>query len=200
MFFSNYFRDKVYSVPLAQRSYTLIPASSVKKWQKEAKIKAPECELKQRIGHSYVRIAQQIIHEAAKVKNEPKIIKLCETLDLIASEAQYHHRNYYRNYTRSVATLIDIERDPKCSTDESQTHSEQTQIGEGSIFQTWFDFIEKSFFKSRKITTVNALILKLEQLLIANNASDYLQNAKSFKKKIRRRLEIEFKARAGIYS
>ena len=96
--------------------------------------------------------------------------------------------------------MIDIERDPKCSTDESQTHSEQTQIGEGSIFQTWFDFIEKSFFKSRKITTVNALILKLEQLLIANNASDYLQNAKSFKKKIRRRLEIEFKARAGIYS
>ena len=158
-----------------------------------------KCELKQRIGHSYVRIAQQIIHESAKVKNEPKIIRLCETLDLIASEAQYHHRNCYRNYACSVATLIDIERDPKCSTDESQTHSEQTQIGEGSIFHTWFDFIEKSFFKSRKITTVNDLILKLEQLLVANNASDYLQNPKSFKKKIRRRLEIEFKARAAIY-
>ena len=49
------------------------------------------------------------------------IIKLCEALDLIAPEAQYHH-SCYRNYTRSVATLIDMERDRKSSTDESQTH------------------------------------------------------------------------------
>ena len=157
-----------------------------------------KCELKQRIGHSYVSIAQQIIHEAANIKNDSKIINLCETLDLTASEAQYQH-SWYRNYTRSVATLIDMERDPKSSTDESQTHSKQTQIDESSIFQTWFDFIEKSFFKSRKITIVNDLVLKLEQLLVANNASDFLQNPKSFKKKKRRRLEIEFKARANIF-
>ena len=83
-----------------------------------------KCEIKQKIGHSYVSIAQQAIHEAAKVKNDSKIIKLCETLDLIASETQYHH-SCYGNYTRSVATLIDMERDPKSSTDESQTHSER---------------------------------------------------------------------------
>ena len=52
-----------------------------------------------------------------------------------------------------------MEKDPKSSTDESQTHSEQTQIDECSIFQTWFDFIEKSFFKSRKITTLNDLTI-----------------------------------------
>ena len=92
-----------------------------------------------------------------------------------------------------------MERDPKSSTDESQTHSKQTQIDESRIFQTWFDFIEKSFFKSRKITIVNDLVLKLEQLLVANNASDCLQNPKSFKKKKRRRSEIEFKARANIF-
>ena len=42
-----------------------------------------KCEIKQKIGHSYVSIAQQAIHEAAKVKNDSKIIKLCETLDLL---------------------------------------------------------------------------------------------------------------------
>ena len=86
-----------------------------------------------------------------------------------------------------------MERDPKISTDESQTHSEQTQIDERSIFQTWFDFMENIFLKSRKLTTVNDVILKLEQLLVPNNASDCLQNPKSFKKKSRRRLETEFK-------
>ena len=110
-----------------------------------------KCELKQQIGHGNVSIAQQVIHEVAKVKNDSEIIKLCETLDIIASEAQYLH-SCYRSYTRSVATLIYMESDPKSSTNESQTHSEQTQIDESSIFQTWFDFIEKSFFKSRKIT------------------------------------------------
>ena len=43
-----------------------------------------------------------------------------------------------------------MERDQKISTDKSQTHSEQTEIDERSIFQTWFDFIEKSFFKVEK--------------------------------------------------
>ena len=47
-----------------------------------------KCELKQQIGHSNISIAQQTIHEAAKVKNDSKIIKSCETLDLIASEVQ----------------------------------------------------------------------------------------------------------------
>ena len=79
-----------------------------------------------------------------------------------------------------------MERDPKSSTDEIETHSEQTQIDESIIFQTWFDFTEKTFFKSRKITTVNDLILMLEQVMVANNASDCLQNPKSFKKKSRR--------------
>ena len=92
-----------------------------------------------------------------------------------------------------------MERDPKSSTNESQTHSEQTQIDESSIFQTRFDFIEKCFFKSRKINTVNDLILKLEQLLVANNTSDCLQTPKSFEKKSRRRLEIEVKDRANIF-
>ena len=92
-----------------------------------------------------------------------------------------------------------MERDPRSSTDESKTHSKQTQIDESSIFQTWLDFVEKCSSKSRKITTVNDLILKLEQLLVANNASDCLQNPKSFKKKRRRRLEIEFKDRANIF-
>ena len=92
-----------------------------------------------------------------------------------------------------------MERDPTSSTDESKTHSKQTQIDESSIFQTWLDFVEKCSSKSRKITTVNDLILKLEQLLVANNASDCLQNPKSFKKKRRRRLEIEFKDRANIF-
>ena len=41
-------------------------------------------------------------------------LMLCETLGLIASETQYHH-SCYRNYTRPVATLIDMERDPKGS-------------------------------------------------------------------------------------
>ena len=102
-----------------------------------------KCELKQQIGHSYASIAQQAIHEAAKVKNYFKTINLCETLDLIASGVLYHH-SYYRNYTRSVAILIDKERDPKSSTDQLQIDSEQTQIDERSIFQTWFDFVEKS--------------------------------------------------------
>ena len=59
--------------------------------------------------------------------------------------------------------------------------------------------IEKSFFKSRKIFTVNDLILELEQLMVAKKASDCLQNPKFFKKKSRRRLEIEFKDRANIF-
>ena len=100
-------------------------------------------------ANRYVSIALQAIHEAAKFKNYSKIIKLCEALDLVASLAQYHH-SCYRNYTCSVATLIDMERDQKISTDKSQTHSEQTEIDERSIFQTWFDFIEKSFFKVEK--------------------------------------------------
>ena len=141
-----------------------------------------KCELKQQTGHSY----------------EVKISKLCETLRLIALEAQYHN-SCYCNCTCSVATFINKERDPKSSTDESQTHSEQTKIDESSIFQTWFDFIEKSFFKNRKITTVNDFILKLEQLLVANNASDCLQHPKSFKKKSRRRLKTEFKNRTNIF-
>ena len=66
------------------------------------------------------------------------------------------------------------------------------------IQNEWFDFIEKSFFKSRKITTGNDLILKLEQLLVANNASDCLQNPNSFKKRSRI-LEIEFKDRVNIF-
>ena len=45
-----------------------------------------KCEIKQQIRHDYVSIAQQAIHEAAKLKNDSKIIKLCETLDLNASE------------------------------------------------------------------------------------------------------------------
>ena len=114
-------------------------------------------------------------------------LSIYATLDLTTSEAQYQH-SWYRNYTRSVATLIGMERDPKSSTDESQTHSKQTQIDESSIFQTWFDFIEKSFFKSRKITIVNDLVLKLEQLLVANNASDCLQNPKSFRKKKKKKI------------
>ena len=114
-------------------------------------------------------------------------LSIYATLDLTASEAQYQH-SWYRNYTCSVATLIDMERDPKSSTDESQTHSKQTQIDESSIFQTWFDFIEKSFFKSRKIIIVNDLVLKLEQLLVANNASDCLQNPKSFRKKKKKKI------------
>ena len=81
----------------------------------------------------------------------------------------------YDSYTRYVASLIDMERDSKSSTYESQAHSEQTQIDKSSISQTWFDFIEKSFFKTRKITTVNNLILKLKQLLVANN--DFLQTS-----------------------
>ena len=141
-----------------------------------------KCELKQQTGHSY----------------KVKISKLCETLRLITLEAQYHN-SCYCHYNCSAATFINEERDPKSSTDESQTYSEQTKIDESSIFQTWFDFIEKSFFKSRKITTVNDLILKLEQSLVANNARDCLQHLKSFKKKSRRRLEIEFKNRTNIF-
>ena len=94
-----------------------------------------KCEIKQQIGQNYVSIALQAIHEAAKFKNYSKIIKLCETLDLAAWEAQYHH-SCYRSYTCSVATLIDMERDQNSSTDKSQNHSEQTQIYERSIFQT----------------------------------------------------------------
>ena len=154
--------------------------------KKKTREKPMKCKLKQQIGHNYVSIAQQVIHEAVKIKNDSKIIKLCEALDLIVSEVQYHYL-CYRNYSRSVATLTDMERDPTSSTDESQTHSEQTQIDESSIFQTWFDFIEKSFFKSRKKTTVNDLIIKLEQLVVTNyNAKDCLRNRKSLKKKNRR--------------
>ena len=67
------------------------------------------------------------------------------------------------------------------------------------MFQTWFDSIEKSFFKSRKITVVNDLILKLEQLLVVNNAIDSFQDSKSFKKKSRKKIEIQFKDRANIF-
>ena len=83
-----------------------------------------------------------------------------------------------------------MEKDPRNLNDESQIYSKQTQIDESSIFRRWFDFIEKSFFKSRKITAVNDLILKLEPLLVGNKASACLQNFKSMKKKSRRRLEI----------
>ena len=104
----------------------------------------------------------QAIREAAKVKNDSKIIRLCETLDLIASEAQYHN-SCYHNYARSVATLPDGEIYPKSSTEESQPSSEQTQIDETSIFQTWSNFIEKSFFKSRETTAVT--LCKTQNLL-----------------------------------
>ena len=63
-----------------------------------------KCELKQPTAHSNISIAQQAIHEENKFKNDSKIIRLCETLDLISSEAQYHN-SCYRNYTRSAATL-----------------------------------------------------------------------------------------------
>ena len=46
-----------------------------------------KCKCKWQIGHSIVSIAQQAIHEAVKVKNDSKIVKLCEILGLIASEA-----------------------------------------------------------------------------------------------------------------
>ena len=161
----------------------------MKKFQKGRREKLIKCELKQQIGHSYVNIPQQAIHEAAKVKNDSKIMKVCTTLRLTASEAQYHH-SFHHNYTRSVATSIDMEKDPRNLNDESQIYSKQTQIDESSIFQRCFDFIEKSLFKSRKITAANDLILKLEPLLAGNKASACLQNFKSMKKKSRRRLEI----------
>ena len=131
----------------------------------KTKKKLIKCELKQQIGHSNVSIAQQAIREAAKVKNDSKSIRLRETLDLIASEAQYHN-SCYHNYARSVATLPDTEIYPKSSTEESQPSSEQTQTDETSIFQTWSNFIEKSFFKSRETTAVSDLILKLEQIML----------------------------------
>ena len=56
----------------------------------------------------------------------------------------------YRNYTRSGATLQDMQRDPKSLIEESKSHSEQTQIDESSIFQTWFDSIENPFSKVEK--------------------------------------------------
>ena len=92
-----------------------------------------KCEWKQQIAHSYVSIAQQAIEEESKVKNDSKIIESCEALDLIASEAECNH-SCYHNYTRFVADLIDMEGDPKISTYESETHSEQTQIDESSMF------------------------------------------------------------------
>ena len=45
-----------------------------------------------------------------ELKMIPKL--LCEIHDLIVLEAQYHH-SCYCNYSRSVPTLIDMERDPK---------------------------------------------------------------------------------------
>ena len=65
------------------------------------------------------------VREAAEVKNDSKIIRLYEILDLIASKAQYHN-SCYHNYARSFATLQDRERYPKCSTEELQPNSEQT--------------------------------------------------------------------------
>ena len=61
----------------------------------------------------------------------------------------------------------------------------------------WFYW--KIFLQSRKIITVNDLILKLRLLLVAKSSSDCLQNLRSFKKQSRRRLEIEFKDRANIF-
>ena len=48
-------------------------------------------------------------------------------------------------------------------------------------------------------SVVNVLNLRFEQLLVANDASDCMQNAKSFKKKSSRRLKVEFKDRANIF-
>ena len=55
-------------------------------------------ELKQQKCHSNVSITQQAIHEAAKVKNDSKIIKLCETLDSLL-------RNY-STITRVIAIIL----------------------------------------------------------------------------------------------
>ena len=54
-------------------------------------------------------MAQQAIHAAAKVKNDSKIIRLCETLHLILSEAKGHN-SCYHSYTCSIANLQDLEK------------------------------------------------------------------------------------------
>ena len=69
--------------------------------------KLMKCELNQQIGHCNVSIP----HEAAKIESDFNIIRLCETLDLNASEAQCDN-SCYLNYTCSVATLQDMKKDP----------------------------------------------------------------------------------------
>ena len=69
--------------------------------------KLMKCELNQQLGHSNDSTA----HEAAKIKSDFNIIRLCEMLDLIASEAQYDN-SCYLNYSCSVATLQDMKKDP----------------------------------------------------------------------------------------
>ena len=150
-----------------------------------------KCELKRQEGHGNISIAQKAILKSAKVKHDDRIIRLCDTLDLIASEAQYHH-SCYRDYTRSTASDPDVEDDAELETEDSAPSSEQTQIDENTIFQTWFDLIRSSFIEGREVTTVANLTLEFKEMFRENNASNDGLDSKSFQKKARRKLDIEF--------
>ena len=149
-----------------------------------------KCELKWQEGHGN-SIVQKAIHKSAKVKHDDRIIRLCDTLDLIASEAQYHH-SCYRDYTRSTVSDPDVEDDAELETEDSAPSSEQTQIDENTIFQTWFDLIRSSFIEGRKVITVANLTLELKEMFRENNASNDGLDSKSFQKKARRKLDTEF--------
>ena len=86
-----------------------------------------KCEVKKRETHGTVSVAQKTIHEAAKLRQDVRIIRLCEILDLIASEAQYHF-SCYRNYTRSIVS--------ECSAEKDFTHNiyPEAASGEEAIF------------------------------------------------------------------
>ena len=78
--------------------------------------------------HGTVSVAQKTIHEAEKLRQDASIIRLCETLDLIASEAQ-HHFSCYRNYIQSIVS--------ECSVEKDFTHNifPEAASGEEAIFQ-----------------------------------------------------------------
>ena len=150
-----------------------------------------KCEIKKQEAVSLVSVAQKTIEAAAKLKHDERIIGLCATLDLIASEAQYHF-SCYRNYTRAVVNASLIESDPPQSIIVESTSEEE------NIIHIWFEKIRQEFVSKKRVALVEDLLFMLEGLLEGHvTEGEFLRE--SFLKRVRRKLKSEFEGIAEIF-
>ena len=111
-----------------------------------------------------------------KAKSDDRITRLCETLDLIASEAQHHH-SCYRDYTRAITVESLSEDVEHCYTEVQTLLKDSTD----DIFQVLFDYIREAHIDEGKVANVECFMMKLDDILRQSVGSKE-QDDKSFKK------------------